>query len=802
MKSPYLLLNLCLLAVLSYPVKSEIVPDSSLINSTVNKQGNIIEINNGTLKGKNLFHSFDRFSIDTGATIYFNNPMFVNNIFSRVTGSRISNIDGIIKANGYANLFLINPNGILFGENARLNLKGSFLATTASEIKFADGTLFSAFPNQSKPLLTVSVPVGLRFGQTPGEIRIQGTGHLLKDASPFLPFRRDSDSSGLQVQPGKTLALVGGNISLEGGIVMAPGGRIELGSVGNNGYVSLNPTVSGWNLGYEGVSYDGDIRLSQRALVDASGFSGGSIGIFGGRVSLANGSMILIQNQGFQPGGDISINTSFLEVSGTSSNGITPSGLVNETVGAGNGGNIAISAKHLLLQEGGVISTRTFTSASGGNLTVNAPFGVQVLRFSPLNPSMFSAIVTANFSSGKGGNLTMSTGQLAVLDGAGVGTGTFGSGQGGNITLNVTNSIELKGASPLLVPSALSATTFGSGNAGFLTINTKFLEIENGAAVSSSALASGNAGSVTINASRSVELSGTVPGSVNPSLIVSAAYIQDEAFRQLFNLPPVPSGASGDVTINTPRLNVINDSQVSVRNDGTGNAGTLHINTGSLNLDNNGGITAATASGEGGNIVLQTQQLQLRHNSFITATAGGTGTGGNLTVDADTLVALENSSITADAIGGRGGNIQVTAKGIFRSPDSAITATSARGPQFDGVVDVRTLGVDVAKNLTRLEGNFVSTEQVVAGSCLTHGSPSESSFTITGTGGLPTRPEDDFTLPYSTSSIRTIPSSVRSDMVENPSPARQWKLGDPVVEAQGLYHLENGQFVISRECSY
>jgi filamentous hemagglutinin family protein len=144
---------------LSLPTNAQqIVPDASLpVNSIVTLDSNISRITGGSSVGSNLFHSFREFSIPTGSTAFFQNANSIQNIFSRVTGNAISSIDGIIKAVGRANLFLINPNGIIFGQNARLDIGGSFYASTARSLNFSDGIEFRASPSSAPPVLTVSV---------------------------------------------------------------------------------------------------------------------------------------------------------------------------------------------------------------------------------------------------------------------------------------------------------------------------------------------------------------------------------------------------------------------------------------------------------------------------------------------------------------------------------------------------------------------------------------------------------------------------------------------------------------------
>lgn len=186
--------------------------ESSIITPKLIDGQSIDQIDGGAVRGTNLYHSFEQFSVSAGSTAHFNNAINIQNIISRVTGNSISNIDGILKANGTANLFLINPNGIVFGSNASLNIGGSFVASTASSLNFADGTKFSATSPQTTPLLTLSVPIGLQFGATAAPIRNQS------QAKPDGAVNIFRQGVGLQVQQGKTLALIGGDITLEGEI--------------------------------------------------------------------------------------------------------------------------------------------------------------------------------------------------------------------------------------------------------------------------------------------------------------------------------------------------------------------------------------------------------------------------------------------------------------------------------------------------------------------------------------------------------------------------------------------------------
>jgi filamentous hemagglutinin family protein len=381
---------------------AQIVPDNTLgsENSVVVPNQNIRgidsdRIHGGAVRGGNLFHSFEEFNIDEGRGAYFSNPDNIINILTRVTGGNISQILGTLGVLGNANLFLINPNGIVFGPNARLDVGGSFFATTADGILFENGVEFAASNPEAPPLLTINMPIGLNIRDNPGSIVNQSVAVDSED-----------NFVGLQVAPRRTLGLVGGDIQIEGGILTAPQGRIELGSVEGNNFVTLTPIDQGYATNYEGVQNFRDVALSKIAFVDVRGEGGGDIQVQGRRVTLTESSIIDARTQGSEPGGLTSIHASeSIEVIGS---GI----FVDLASGAtGTGGSITIDTQRLLVQdEVSFISTSTFGNGDGGDLTITAT-DVELIG------SNLFATVQAD-GTGNAGKLTINTQNLLLRDGA------------------------------------------------------------------------------------------------------------------------------------------------------------------------------------------------------------------------------------------------------------------------------------------------------------------------------------------------------------------------------------------------
>jgi len=768
------------------PTRAQIVPDATLpVNSSVTPQGNTSIITGGTAAGSNLFHSFEQFSVPTGNTAYFNNASDIQNIISRVTGSSPSDIDGVLQANGTANLFLLNPNGIIFDRNASLNIGGSFFASTASGLNFADGTQFSATAHSTTPLLSVSVPIGLQFGETAGGIRVQGLGNNLSVDPTNSAFVRGENPGGLQVKPGKTLALVGNGVTLAAGNLIAEEGRIEVGSVAGSGLVSLTPTDKGLTLGYSGVPNLQDIHLSRRASVDASGSGGGEIQVQGKDVILTEGSAIFALTEGSKPGGTVSVNASdSVQVIGTSADGLFPSAVFTDTEGAGAAGGLTITTGQLLVRDGAVVTSDTLGTGNAGSLTVNAAF---VTLSGTSVKGRPSGLFTTTQADGDAGVLTINTKQLLVENGAEVTADTFGAGDAGDLTVKA-DSVKLSGAAGKITGLLAQVQPKARGNGGNLTIETGQLLVQNGALVSSATLGTGNAGNLTINALESVELSGT-----RPSLLTA--------------LSTKGSGDAGNLRIETGELIVRDGGQVTVLSVGSGNAGELTVEADSIELDKQGAITATTLSGKGGDITLRSQDLLLLRRESKISTRAGTeqtsGTSGNITIDTDNLVALGNSDIDANAFGGPGGQVRIKAPGIFgtqareeQTSESDITASSNLGPQFSGTVEINTLDVDPSRGLVNLPTVPVDTEVVQA--CTPGGTAAQSEFIITGRGGLPPNPDEAL----STDALQVDLITLNPEVDQSSNPAVSTSptsspTPTPIVEATGWAIAPNGNVVLT-----
>ncbi|AUT00426.1 hypothetical protein CLI64_08505 [Nostoc sp. CENA543] len=848
----------------SITLAEAIATDKTLSTDVTSNDGINFTISGGSQVGSNLFHSFSQFSVPKNGSANFNHSADIQNIISRVTGNLPSTIDGKIQANSHANLFLINPNGIIFGRHAQLEIGGSFFATTANSLKFADGTEFYASPSQISPLLSVSVPIGLQYGNRPAAIQSQAVQ--------------------LTVQPNYTLALIGGEVNINGGQLQAENGRIELVGAGAGSVVGLQLTQNQSQLSLPSHYARADVFISNQAQLTTNGDGGGSIQLTGKQITIED-SRISAETTGSISGANITLNASDKVIVTSSSTEQTfINGLFAENAGSGDSAGITINTRKLQVNGEARISTATFSDSTGtgGDLTINASDAVKLNGVDSLDYSLFTGISTDTHGSGIGGNLTINTGKLIVESGAQISAATFSEAQGGNLTINAAESVELLGVSTsdYLASGLYTAVQeSASGQAGNLTVNTQKLFIRDGAQIFAGTSAQGNSGDITINASSSINVSGISPifqfaggifsstnldskgNSGNITINTQKLTVQDGAIIAVETLGlgkgglltinssdsiellgqgalitygenaanPTPSFSTisagifnkdnpndaGSVEINTNKLLILGGSRLRVDNAGRGKGGNLLVRANSILLDNGGnpdqdagGILATTKSGEGGDITLQARDiLLLRNGSRITTDAkDGSGNGGNIIINTNILVAAENSDITANAIQGRGGNIEITAKGIFNiefRPEltlkSDITASSQFG--LSGNVEVNTLAADPSKGIVELPVQPNDASVLIKQGCGAKNPEKFSRFVVTGRSGLPQNPEvalgsdtileDVQTVPIHSSSDRT------SSTIVSQSPAPNYP--NEIIEAQGLVVTPQGNILLTTQ---
>ncbi|MEQ9550108.1 MAG: filamentous hemagglutinin N-terminal domain-containing protein [Coleofasciculus sp. G3-WIS-01] len=445
----------------------------------------------GARRDSNLFHSFEQFDIGELQRVYFDSPQGIENIFSRVRGNDASDILGTLGVNGGANLFFINPNGIIFGENASLDVQGSFVATTANGIQFGEQGFFSTTQSDvPSPLLTVN-PSAFLFNQiTPGRIESRSIKEVGFDPSGFPLF-------GLQVPDGQSLLLVGGDILIDGGGIggglAAVEGRVELAAVAGSGTVGLSVDGSTLSLNVPPEIPRADIALTNGAFVTTASEGGGDIQVWGKEITLTDFSQLFSGSVGAGKGGNIVVNASELVEARDFG-----SGFFADSNAAGDGGDVTVTTPVLQLRDGAQIVTATRGTGNAGNIVVNASESVQVsggVIFDGMRRS--SGLRTdALFGEGNGGDITINTPVLEMKDGAVIASSSSrdSTGNGGDITVVALESVQLMGE------SRLTSQTAGEGDAGNLRIDTPLLMVQNQAQITADTIRRGKAGIIEINA--------------------------------------------------------------------------------------------------------------------------------------------------------------------------------------------------------------------------------------------------------------------------------------------------------------
>ena len=481
-------------AMLPSRATAQVIPDGTLgPESSLLIDVSAVEqlIQGGALRGENLFHSFEQFSIGDGGQVTFDNPAAVQRVFSRVTGDLPSEIFGTLGSTGNSDLYFLNPNGIVFGPNARLDVGGSFAASTADAFEFAELGIYSTRnPEAPSPLLTV-LPTALQFGPVlPGEIVAQSR----------------ANGFGLQVPNGESLVLLGGPVTVDSGLLVALGGRVEIGAV-QQGTVQIAPNGK---LSFMVDAALEHVTLENQALTFVTFDGGGDIQITARTIELSESRL----DAGIFTGlGNQASQTGDITLSATESIRIND-GFIFNYVGAtavGRSGNIKIVAPVVETLRGTQIGTPVLGRGDAGSITINASDRVTLSEESENGTlsTIFSEIQQSG--SGSGGDIEITTAVLEVLDGVQISALTLGRGDVGNITINASESALFAGEAinGLTVSGAFSSVEdVGVGNGGNVEIVTSVLEVLDGANLVASTSGQGDAGDVIINASESATFIG------------------------------------------------------------------------------------------------------------------------------------------------------------------------------------------------------------------------------------------------------------------------------------------------------
>ncbi|MEA5519113.1 filamentous hemagglutinin N-terminal domain-containing protein [Limnoraphis robusta] len=698
---------------------AQIVPDNTLgsENSVVTPNVNIRGINSdridgGAVRGSNLFHSFQEFNIREGRGAYFSNPDNIINILTRVTGGNISEILGTLGVLGNANLFLINPAGIVFGPNARLDVGGSFFATTADGILFENGFEFAASNPQAPPLLTINMPLGLNIRENPGAIVNQTLPQLVRlDESPL---RNDAGfliPQGLNVPRNQTLALVGGDVLFDGGFAISPGSRIQLGGLSEPGIIELTNVGANGNtpiLQFPDNIQRGNVALTNESQINVRADGGGDVNINARNVEISGNSVIRVGiDNGLgsieAEGGDVNINAQENVLITGAESSIRN---VIDIDAIGQPGNINITANSLRIDSGAFLNTALLGEGNAGNINVQAA-SVEVSGTSPNGEFRSGFFANVNDTGmGNGGNIYIETGQLRLTDRAIITSSTFEQGNAGVVSILATDSVELSGS------NILSSVAEGAvGNGGTVEINTGNLLLSEGSQIITNTSGQGDAGNITVKADN-IEFMGT---SADGELI--SAFFAD--------VNETGMGNGGNIKIETGQLRLTDRARIQSNIFGEGNAGTIQIETGQLRLTDSAVISSSTfGQGNAGLVSISaTDSVELSNsNIFSNVEQAGRGNGGMVEINTGNLFLSEGGRIFTSTLGqGNAGNITVKADNI------ELTGTSADGQLISGFfADVNRTGMGNGGNIQ------IETEQLR----LTDGSSIQSNIFGQGNAGL------------------------------------------------------------------
>ncbi len=673
-----------------------------------------IEANLGQQYGSNLFHSFSDFNLESTESAIFDGPVGIKNIISRVTGGRSSSIDGLLQSKiPQADVYFINPAGISFGAHARLDVQGSFHASTADYLRLQDGGEFNA-KQPSQSLLTVAEVSAFGFlNSSPAALTIAG--------------------SQLKVSTGKTLSLVGGGVQIgQKSALIAPSGGINLASMGSSGEFSGQVSDLNWTVPTGIITIAEESRISSSGDLLAAG-SGGEIAIRAEQVNLINsyiesrtyrgngqnidirvknlvieGGQLTTSLQTLGKGSNINIlATDLITLTGINQRLAQGSSVVAEVKNnaQGEGGTINIKTNQLQLANGAVISTITQGIGTGGNILIKATKGVFLAGESTNSPSSLLALTTA---SGNAGAIEVEAEQLILREGTQISTESSGKGLGGNITLQVKGLMSLSGLSSNQFGSVILANASGkiadAGNGGTIQVTAGQLELQDGAQIATSTFGTGRGGMLDVAVAHDAKFSGQDQSQERFS---SGLFTTSESGA---------TGVGGMLKLSAQQLTLTDHAQINASSYSPSETGQIQLQIWGekLVMRDDSSITTEAKQADGGDIQITTPgYLHLSQSKITTNVNEDFGQGGNITLKPELMV-LNQSQITAQAKKGQGGHIQITTSGLYNLTAEPLTEIINASSEFglDGEVTITTPDQNANEGVLVLPSHFFQSLQL------------------------------------------------------------------------------------------
>jgi len=663
-------------------------------------------VGGGAVRGENLFHSFEEFNVNEGGGVLFFDPEAIDNVITRVTGDNPSNILGALGMLNDANLFLLNPNGIIFGEGAQLFIQGSFLATTADSFLFPDAPAFSAANPDPNALLSINVPIGLQFGSQPAPITSEAILAMPTDSRLILaggPLVLDNSTLLLQIPETQDVS----------------SGRIALAAIGGEGTVDLSTDEVGLALNLPNTLQRADITLSGTFL-SIFGNGGGEISLFGEDVRFQDGSIISFAIGDGLGRTDSQLGNVRLDATGRVV--LTGGSSIGNSVfagGTGMGGTIQIDAADMEVRQGSRVSTSTGGRGNAGNIAIRVRDRLLLTGSRPDGaPSLISSQALPS-AEGNTGAIAIEATDLEVRDGSSVETITATQGNAGEIRIQTGDRLLISGVSAEGRISSVSTTVLADaiGTGGNIFVETQSLELRHGATLSSLSAGEGNTGNIRVRAGDRILITGTSEDGTSLSSLVSSMIAGSV-------------GQGGTIRVETAVLEVRDRASINVLTNGTGDAGTLRLRASDrIRLSDNGTSILSSvgnqANGNGGSIEIRTPNLDVLNGSQVNASTFGRGNAGRIVIRTrDRLLLAGNgadpelgSIITSgvSSLGeGNGGSVRINT-GVLEVRDGATIGTDTFNRGRAGRIVVRAgdrillTGRTPAGNLSSRIGSTVQT---------------------------------------------------------------------------------------------